>query len=152
MMWTPKRLPGKNLSCIITSGDVLGVTCAAILADLPDGSRVHYTVRPRYTPVARVSDWLNITVEPHGCPDELPEHWRRMRPGNKSGLSDDTGALAGNHVLHQAISLAVHLGFSRIALQVPAPDARLRRALDSLVRPLRHRRVTVTGCAPFPEE
>lgn len=111
-----------------------------------------YHVYPRYVRVAHVGHRLNVVADPHGCPDELPDHWRRMRSGVKSGLSDDTGALAGRHVLHQAISLAVHLGFSRIYLQVPDPEPRLRRALDSLVRPLRHRRVLVTGCAPFAEE
>lgn len=151
-MWTPKRLPGKNLSAIITSGDVLGTAYAVILADLPDGSRLHYTVRPHYLPIARASDWLNVTTDPCDYPEDAPEHWRLMLPGPHSGLRDDPRYLSGRHVLHQAISLAVHLGFSRIALQVPEPDARLRRSLDSLVRPLRHHRVRVTGCAPFPEE
>lgn len=150
MLWTPKRLPGKHLSCVIATSRP--DEFASIVYDDEPMSAPVYVVRPAYVPMAHAGGRVYVTTDPHGCPDELPAHWHRMRQGVKSGLSDDTGALSGKHVLHQAISLAVHLGFSTIRLQVPDPEPRLRRALDSLVRPLRHRRVTVTGCAPFPEE
>lgn len=134
--WKVPRLPGKNLECEIVF--VRDGNRASILSE----ANLLYHVSDEWwacsTPI--------VTTNPHRGGPFL------LEPGKHSGLDEDPSKLAGKHPLHQAINLAVHLGFSRIHLMTPEPEPRLRRALDSLVRPLRHRRVLVTGCAPFAEE
>ncbi len=91
----------------------------------------------------RVWKWDPETAEASGA--------RYMMEGVVNGLERNRGALAGRHPVHQAISLAVHLGFSRISVETDgAVGIRTRRALDTLVRPLRGSKVTVTGIPPFP--
>lgn len=95
------------------------------------------------------------------CTDPRPWKWdpetmaasrtRYMMEGVVNGLEWNRCALAGRHPVHHAVSLAVHLGFSRINLETDgAIGVRVRRALDTLSRPLKGAKVRVTGIPPFP--
>jgi hypothetical protein len=148
--WNATRAKAyKGKSCII----FFPHSDAHTIAEIHFGGEVAFVVSPnivRYgKPTVcictdhRVWKWDPETAEAAGT--------RYMMEGVVNGLESNRAALAGRHPVHQAISLAVHLGFSRIVLESDGSiGTRVRRALDTLVRPLRGHKVTVTGMHPFP--
>ena len=69
---------------------------------------------------------------------------RYMREGVMAGLERDADSLPGRFIICKAIGLAVHLGVSRITLgDMTGVTPRARRNLESMVRPLKGRRVRV---------
>lgn len=67
-----------------------------------------------------------------------------LKMGQANGLERNPEALSGRHALTKAISLAVHLGASRIYLEgVEHVGPRTMRNLETTFRPLKGRRVTL---------
>ena len=78
-----------------------------------------------------------------------------MREGSGKGLEQNRDALSGRCIMARAISLAVHLGASDIFLAAGAPvSPRARRNLETMIRPLKSKRITIRAEArletPFP--
>jgi hypothetical protein len=72
-----------------------------------------------------------------------------LRPGKANGLEEDRSALAGRCLAAQALSLAVHLGASRILFEGASwLEARDVRNLETMARPLKSRRVSVELAEP----
>lgn len=85
---------------------------------------------------------------------DLEEHalkagWKDTKPmllreGQANGLEKDASALSGRHAVTKAISLAVHLGASRIYLNHARHiGPRTMRNLETMFRPLKGHRVSL---------
>lgn len=108
---------------------------------------VAYLNRIGPKPETVMLDGLTVTM-PSG-------EYHTLREGCGKGLESNRAAISGRCVLARAISLAVHLGASAILIVGgEVIEARDRRNLETLVRPLKSRRVTVTAAGqlnvPFP--